>query len=244
MQPQIHSYLAHIEGLIKRGSQLKQALAADGSSKSALASMRLWQQDCALTVNQLSGGSKAHWLARGFSEAFLVRSHQGPVIETVAPAEIAARLIGVLEQAIASLSHIGEATTAPATRRFDFVHNSELRPVLEQAYVESRHALEQGRFGDALIHSCGILETVITDALLAKGQTDLAEAPFETRIAAAENAGIIRGGCARLPSVARHYRELTNPEGELRADVTISERDARVAGQVLNVILRDLDPGR
>jgi hypothetical protein len=44
--------------------------------------------------------------------------------------------------------------------------------------------------------------------------------------------------------LARQYRDLMDRQGELRADVEVSERDARLAAQVLNVILRDLNPGR
>jgi hypothetical protein len=61
---------------------------------------------------------------------------------------------------------------------------------------------------------------------------------FESRIAAAEKLGLIRGGCARLPPVARAYREVAE------SDAAISERDAKVARQVLHVVMRDLDPGR
>ncbi len=38
--------------------------------------------------------------------------------------------------------------------------------------------------------------------------------------------------------------DLTDADGDLRADVQVSERDARIAGQVLRVVMRDLDPGR
>ena len=44
---------------------------------------------------------------------------------------------------------------APRPRRFDFVHNAELRPVLEQAFDDSRDALERGETALALILSCG-----------------------------------------------------------------------------------------
>jgi hypothetical protein len=67
---------------------------------------------------------------------------------------------------------------------------------------------------------------------------------FDARIAAAERAGVIRGGFARLPAVGRRYRELTDGDGAPRPDVTVSEREARTAGQVLVVVMRDLDPGR
>src|ERR1700680_30475 len=104
LRAQIDTYLPHLEGLIQRGCGLRDTLASDPSSRSALAATRIWQQDCGVTVNQLSGGSKAHWLARSFSEAFLVRSTAGSVVEAVAQAEIVNRLMGVLEQAVTSLS--------------------------------------------------------------------------------------------------------------------------------------------
>jgi len=61
---------------------------------------------------------------------------------------------------------------------------------------------------------------------------------FGERIAAAENANLIRGGCVRLPAVARAYRSIAPPDG------IVSERDARITRQVLHVVMRDLDPGR
>jgi hypothetical protein len=255
LRVQIDIYLPHLDGLIHRGRQLHDTLAADPASSPALAATRLWQQDCGVTVNQLSGGSKAHWLARAFSEAFLVRSTTGRVVEGAAPAEIVNRLVGVLEQAVASLSRMrdGEGVStspqaAPPPRRFEFVHNAELRPVVEQAYTDSRGALVEGRFDVALLTSCGILEAIVTDALEHKGLGALVAAgppagkiadwTFEERLAVAERAGLIHS-CVRLPSVARRYRDLTDAD-----NATVSESDARQAGQVLHVVMRDLNPGR
>lgn len=259
LQAQIDTYLSHLAGLIRRGRQLHDTLATDPSSKSALIATRAWQEDCGVTVNQLSGGSKAHWLARSFSEAFLMRSNSGIAVESVAPEEIVNRLVHVLEQAIGSLSQMGgdlaisassQGVPAPALRRFDFVHNSQLRPVLEQAYVDSRRDFEELHYGPALRTTCGILEAIVTDALEYKGlsalaaggtpEGEIADWPFETRLAVAERAGLIHSGCARLPPAARRYRDL-NVAG---SDVAVSERDARLAGQVLHVVMRDLDPGR
>jgi hypothetical protein len=67
---------------------------------------------------------------------------------------------------------------------------------------------------------------------------------FETRLAVAEKSGLIRSGAARLPVAARAYRDLLNAQGEGIPQGTISESDAKKAGQVLKVIMRDLDPGR
>jgi hypothetical protein len=266
LRTQIETYLAHLDGLIRRGRQVRDTLTAEPSNPSAMAATRAWQEDCGVTVNQLCGGSKAHWLARSFSESFLMRSAAGRAATGAAPTEIVTRLIGVLEQAVATLSAMGDgsgvpgssvvsaSSEAPPPRRFEFVHNPELRPVLEQAYIDSRRALEQKDYDLALRTSCGILEAVVTDALENKGPVALAAsgAPtgmiadwsFETRLAVAESAGLIRSGCARLPAVARSYRDHTDVDGENGAQTTVSERDARQAGQVLHVIMRDLDPGR
>lgn len=256
LQTQIETYLFHLNGLIRRGRQVHDTLVADPSNTSAIAATRVWQEDCGVTINQLSGGSKAHWLARSFSEAFLMRSATGHAVEGAAPAEIVKRLLDVLEKAVASLSRmedgqaISVSSETAAPRRFGFVHNPELRPVVEQAYTDSRRALDQGDYSLSLRTYCGILEAIVTDALEHKGLSALAAsgAPagkiadwsFETRLTVAERAGLIRGGCARLPAAARTYRDY----GEHAPEGIVSEREARRTQQVLHVVMRDLDPGR
>lgn len=254
LEAQIAPYLIRLDGLIRRGVQLRDTLEKDPANGSAIAATRAWQEECGVTVHQLSGGSKAHWLARSFSEAFLKRSPSGAAVEGTPPEEIVERLVEVLEQAVAVLSQkeqagaiLSRSPSEVAPRRFEFVHHVELRPVVEQAYKESRRALEEGDYRAAMRTSCGILEAIVTDALEHQGLPALAAAgapatvisnwSFETRLAVAEKAGLIRGGCRRLPEVALRYRQ-----GESEPEV--SERDARVSGQVLHVVMRDLNPGR
>lgn len=271
LRAQLETYLSQLDGLIRRGQQVLDTLASDPSNPAAMASTRTWQEDCGVTINQLSGGSKAHWLARAFSQAFLMRSANGNAVAGVPATEIVKRLLGVLDQAVASLSamdngarisgyapsptsSLSGSSGAPPPHRFEFVHDLELRPVVEQAYIDSRCALEQGDFDLALRTSCGILEAIVTDALEFKGPSALAASgapagkiadwPFETRLTVAERAGLIRGGCARLPAVARAYRDHAHADVKGSASMTVSDRDARQAGQVLHVVMRDLDPGR
>src|SRR5580693_7486150 len=104
LRAQIETYLTRLEGLKRRGRELRDALAADPSDPSAIAATRRWQEDCGVTINQLSGGSKAHWLARSFSGAFLMRAPNGDAVQGAAPAEIVQRLLGVLERAARTLS--------------------------------------------------------------------------------------------------------------------------------------------
>jgi hypothetical protein len=259
---QIETYQTHLNGLARRGRELRGRLESDPSDSSAINDTRSWQEDCGVTINQLSGGSKAHWLARSFSGAFLKRSGGGVAVEEAAPAEIVQRLLDVLAQAAATLSHVEQGSLSaapaegPAPHRFDFVHDPELRPVLEQAYIDSKGAFGRRDYEQALKTSCGILEAIVTDALEHKGLSaivatglpagtiaggTIGDWSFNTRLAVAEKVGLIRSGCARLPAVARVYRDEEEVEGKI---VEVSERDARVTGQVLNVIMRDLDPGR
>jgi hypothetical protein len=279
-QAQIAIYLTHLDALIRRGLILRDRLHSEtpnSANGNAMAETRAWQEDCGITINQLSGGSKSHWLARAFSGAFLMRSPAGQAVEAAAPAEIVQRLIDVLEQAVATLSAMDRGpgssasptieirdpqqsqgpavpSDAPAPHRFDFVHNPDLRPVLEQAYIDSRRAFDQGNYDDALRTTSGILEATITDALEFKGLSALTAAgirsgdeggekisdwSFNTRLAVAEQSGLIRGGVVRLPAAARAYRDQ-----ETDATPKATEREAKQASQVLHVIMRDLDPGR
>jgi hypothetical protein len=257
LQAHVEAHRKQVAALAQRGLQLRERLAKEPSNPSAIAATRVWQEHCGVLINQLSGGSKAHWLARAFSEAFLMRSAAGEAVEVAAPEQIVQRLLDVLEQARGALTgkENGPAFamgSEPATHRFDFVHNAELRPILEQAYTEARQALEQREYELALRTSCGILEAIVTDALEHKGTETLfvfdaptskiADWPFETRLAVAEKAGLIRSGCARLPADARAYRD-HHGDGDA-SNANISERDAQVTGQVLRVIMRDLNPGR
>lgn len=242
MQPEIDATLAHLRALMRRGREIHEALTIDPAASTSLAAARVWQHDCAAAVSQLSGGSKAHWLSRAYSAALLVRRGDGAAQAEADVAEIVARVVEVLERGAASLTQPDVAVTAsasgaqPAPRRFDFVRHEALRPMLERAYADSGRALEEGDYTESLMTSCSVLEAILTDALEGRGAR-VEEMSFTDRIAEAEGRGLIRGGCARLPDVARAYRI----DGE---SAIVTQRDARVARQVLHVVMRDLDPGR
>jgi hypothetical protein len=254
----VQSVIEQIERLRERGLRL--------AASRSVEAVRLWQQDCAALVNQLSGGSKAHWLSRAFSQAFLVRATDGDggVIVEASSSEIVERLLDVLSQASASVAQITDvaaaSTATPRAPRFEFVHNAGLRPVLERALIDGRAALEAGDARMALVLLSSVLEAIITDALehavhqpratshqLSGHQppaTPISSWTFDERIAEAERSGLIRGGCARLPAVARRYRDLAEADAAGAAETPVSERDARVTGQVLTIVMRDVDPGR
>ena len=55
LQTQIKTYVSHLDGLIRRGLPLRDTLATDPSNEPAIAATRVWQEDCGVTINQLSG---------------------------------------------------------------------------------------------------------------------------------------------------------------------------------------------
>src|SRR5207245_1524836 len=96
--------LGQLETLIRRGREIKNTRTVDA--------IRAWQQDCAAAINQLSGGSKAHWLARDYSGAFLVRPAGGGIVIEVDAMEIVDRILGVLSAGVTSLSRMDEVEAA------------------------------------------------------------------------------------------------------------------------------------
>ena len=242
LQAQRDYALVQLAKLERRGTELHEALLAGADApEHQRAATRLWQQDCAAAIHQLAGGSKAHWLSRAFSDALLVRSAAGGAVVEADPQEIVLRIIDVIGRARQSLSQMEEvasaSSAAPPPQRFEFVHNATLRPFLEQALDESARAFEEHDYTRSLITSCSVLESVLTDALEHLG-CRISELGFGERIAAAEKNGLIRGGCARLPPVARAYRDVDS------TTIIVTARDAKVARQVLHVVMRDLNPGR
>jgi hypothetical protein len=254
---QIGTYQHRLEHLLRDGLDIQRSLEAGPDRPADLDVMRAWQRECAATISQLSGGSKQHWLSRAYSEAFLLTLPGSPqtAVAEAAVITIVDRIMAVLRQAQTSLVEMQERGRleegAPSPRRFTFVHDAHLRPRLEQAFLDAQAAFDRAAYGLAVVTWASILEAILTDALehhmAAPGQpVDRFAAgwSFDARITAAEQAGLISHGCARLPAVARQYRELLDASGELRADVPATEREAKVASQVLRLIMRDLAPGR
>ena len=242
---EVHTALAFLDRLTGRGGDISAALHADPWDANAQKALRAWQSDVAAAINELSGGSKAHWLSKAFSAAFLITSPRhgdGTLVLEASAVDIVDRLLHVLAQGRASLMQVAAGAASfepPPPRRFEFVRDAALRPVVEQAYIDAERALERGDAEHAFMTFCGVLEAIITDALgdASHGRA-ISDMSFDERIAAAESEGLIHASCARLPPSARQYRERRD------RDAAPSTRDADIVGQVLRVVTRDLDPGR
>jgi hypothetical protein len=255
----VDAYRQRLAGLRAVGQQLRSTFAVPPGTPADYQSLDRWQRECGATLHQLSGGNKAHWLSRAFSRALLVPVAAAGSADVVT---IIDRLIDVLDSAGRSLieakalptSDLGGLAEPPPRARFTSIDNAALRSSLERAYLEGHEALTRGEVALALMTFCSILETVITDALERQVPSRLAPHgapaepivtwPFATRIATAERVGLISRGCARLPRIAREYRERVDTAGGSVAGEVVSARDAKLTSDVLHVILRDLAPGR
>jgi hypothetical protein len=248
----LRSYRARIAALAATGRRL-----AAERPESVAADTRVWQRDCASLIGDLSGGRKVHWLSRAFSEALLVHAPDGAgssgrVLTEVDPAELAGRIVSVLETAAASLDSVEAGTgvavdTTETSLRYAFVRDQALRASLAQADTEAEAAFAHGDFTLALVGSSSVLEALVTDAIERRcdvGVSAVAEWSFDARITFAERHRLISSACVRLPASARGYRDLLTLDGAVRPGVCVTEHEATRARQVLRVVTRDLAPGR
>src|SRR5262245_44402849 len=108
LQSQLDTYLHRLDHLTREGLALREALAREALGDAAtdpgtLTFIHQWQRECAATISQLSGGSKAHWLSRAYSEAFLMSADDREGSEA-SVLDIVDRILGVLAQAVGSLT--------------------------------------------------------------------------------------------------------------------------------------------
>ena len=89
--------------------------------------------------------------------------------------------------------------------------------------MDGQAALDRGAWDLAVVTFASVLEAMLTDALehhiAAHGGASgvdrvVSDWTFDARIGAAEQARLISVGCARLPAVARRYRELLDADGD------------------------------
>ena len=83
---EVQTALGYLDRLAERGRRLRSSLAEDAASGATIESLRRWQADVAVAVNELSGGSKAHWLSKAFSAAYLIATPQSGDRELVVEA--------------------------------------------------------------------------------------------------------------------------------------------------------------
>lgn len=162
------------------------------------------------------------------------------------------RIIKDLSALKNSLDSSEETSPLTPKKNFSFIGNSDLRVIVERDYVWVNKCLAVEAWKPVIILSGGLIEGLILDTLLADQdkakssskapkETDLKKWNLENLIDVAVELSIINPGAEKLGDAVRHYRNLIHPGNELRfSGLKIEPEEARIAVEVLNMVIRDL----
>lgn len=147
---------------------------------------------------------------------------------------------------------IDEPRVTPITeeRDFSFVHNSELRDIIERDFSEIQRAFISQCWKSVIILCGGAMEAVLADLLMnnsveamasakAPDKKDITRWGLSDLIAVCVDLKLVTQGVEKLSHPLREYRNLVHPGIELREKLVIDAEEARIALEVLNIVLRD-----
>ena len=138
-----------------------------------------------------------------------------------------------------------------AISRFEFIHNSVIRAILERDYkelVKIRGTALKARF----ILAGGIIEGLLLDALLQdipkamntstgrRSGRSLEEWGLSALLDAAVELKLISSSAQSFGHAVREYRNLVHPGLEYRSGLTLALEEIEIAERVLDIVIRDL----
>jgi hypothetical protein len=124
---------------------------------------------------------------------------------------------------------------------FSFIHDADLRRIVERDYSELQMLDPDIDAKSVLIMSGTIIEGLLLDAIVAASfvtKEKAAEMTLQQLLAAATKAAIIRED--RLGNAVRNYRNLIHPAREIRDKLIFSKADARLARAAVDVIIQEI----
>jgi len=137
-------------------------------------------------------------------------------------------------------------------RDFSFVHNEELKKILQRDFLEIQRANRANCCKSVIILCGGSIEGILTDLLLAnesqaKASGRASKFPDITRwdlsdlINVAVDLKLVTPGVEKLSHPIREYRNLVHPGNEIRNKLKFDAEEAKIALEVLNIVYRDLN---
>ena len=150
---------------------------------------------------------------------------------------------------------IEESSGTPVTekRDFTFIHDPNLRKILERDFLEIQRSFISECWKSVLILCGGAIEAILTDLLLANeprakasskapSKTDITRWDLSDLIIVSVDLNLVSPGVDKLSHSLREYRNLVHPGNEIRKNLTFDAEEARIALEVLNMVYRDLKP--
>ncbi len=129
-----------------------------------------------------------------------------------------------------------------------FVSDPKLREILEADMAELRRAYAANCLKSTIILCGAAIEALLVDAL-ARHTTGQPNAPtpakllewsLGTLIDKAIEYNLIRSAAAKFSHSVREFRNLVHPGRAVRETHTIDQEEARIAIEILNIVVRDL----
>jgi len=138
----------------------------------------------------------------------------------------------------------------PEKPDLSFLTSTDLRTIIERDYEEVQKTMVAGAHKATVVMCGSIMEALLLDALSkdepkARGSSKAPASPvkkwrLETLIDVAIDLGIIGPGADKLSHSIRQYRNLIHPSVEVRSRLKAENEEARIAIEVLRMIIRDL----
>lgn len=141
-------------------------------------------------------------------------------------------------------------TPATENRDFGFITNTDLRKIIERDYQEIQRGIISGNWKSTIILSGGAIETILLNILLdnsepaltsekAPSEADLNKWHLNDLIEVALELNLVSPQVASLSHTVRSYRNLIHPGVELRLGLSVEPEEAKIALQVLNILIRE-----
>ena len=150
-------------------------------------------------------------------------------------------------------SKLSTASAMPVlvSKDFSFIQDIKLRNILTRDYGEIQKSMISGSHKAAIILSGGSIEAVLLDLLNEDESAARAssKAPTEPNldkwhlndlIEVAVDTSAVAGEIAKLSHSVRQYRNLIHPGVEVRGDLKVEPEEAKIAVEVLNILIREL----
>jgi hypothetical protein len=142
-------------------------------------------------------------------------------------------------------------TPVTDTKSFHFISENSLRKILERDYLEVQRNIISTNWKSAIILSGGSIEAILLDLLqkneqIAKASEKAPSAPslskwnLDELIEVAVNESLVGKGVAKLSHSVREYRNLIHPGAEIRSGLKVEPEEAKIAIEVLHILIREL----
>lgn len=157
-----------------------------------------------------------------------------------------AKNLGILKARMSE----NEATPVVQTKSFHFISDLALRKILERDYQEIQRGMIASNWKSAILLSGGSIEAILLDILnkdpakaksseKAPKEPDLNKWDLSTLVDVAVEEKFIGSEVAKLSHTVREYRNLIHPGVEIRKSLKIEPEEAKIAVEVLHILIRD-----